>query len=243
MSPTGDIAALKARLDSLRPLSAGGLAALEAWYDVELTYTSNAIEGNTLTRSETAVVVEKGLTVAGKPLADHLEALDHRDALAYVRGLAASGEVLRENDVREIHRLVLMRSAPTEAGRYSGHQRAVAGSRVRFPAPALIAPAMADLASWLASSEATPETAFEAHYRLVTIHPFADGNGRTARLLMNLLLIRAGYPPVVIGPEQRVANLDVLEARQLGGPAAPYEHFLRERLRAALADYVDRLTP
>ena len=109
------IAEKKAELDRLRPLAARSLAALAAWYDVELTFGSNAIEGNTLTRSETAIVLEKGLTIGGKPLKDHLEAIDHRDALAYVRVLAARAEKLREGDVREIHRLVLGRTDPDSA--------------------------------------------------------------------------------------------------------------------------------
>lgn len=135
----------KARLDALRPLSGPSLAALERWYDVELTYTSNAIEGSTLTRSETAVVVEKGITIGGKPLRHHLEALDHMDALAFVRALAATAEPVREGDVREIHRLVLARSDPDDAGRYSLRERKVLGSAIRFPSPAEIAPLMGDL--------------------------------------------------------------------------------------------------
>src|SRR6266446_7501277 len=110
--------ARKERLDRLRPLSPKSLEALGVWYDVELTYSSNAIEGNTLTRSETAIVLEKGITIGGKPLKDHLEAIGHRDALAFVRTLAVPGEPLREIDIREIHRLILAQVDPEEAGRY-----------------------------------------------------------------------------------------------------------------------------
>lgn len=231
----------KAVLDGLRPLAGESLAALARWYDVELTYTSNAIEGSTLTRSETAVVVEKGITIGGKPLRDHLEALDHMDALAFVRVLAASAEPLREGDVREIHRLVLARSDPDEAGRYSARQRRVLGSAVRFPSPAEIPPLMADFADWLGKAEVEPPTAFEAHYRLVTIHPFSDGNGRTARLLMNLLLFRAGYPPVVIAPEERVAYLDALQSRQTGGDGSAWRELMLGRLEAGLDLHLDHL--
>src|SRR5260370_5361827 len=115
--------AKKAELDRLRPLSGKTLRALAEWYDVELTYTSNAIEGNTLTRSETAIVLEKGITIGGKPLKDHLEALGHKDALHYVRALADRGERLRETDVREIHRQVLGRLDPYEAGPRSQQHR------------------------------------------------------------------------------------------------------------------------
>src|SRR5947209_3901219 len=127
-SESDRLRARKRRLDRLRPLSPKSLEALAAWYDVELTYSSNAIEGNTLTRSETAIVLEKGITIGGKPLKDHLEALGHRDALHLVRALAAAGERVREIDIREIHRLLIGRVDPDEAGRFSRHQRMLAGS-------------------------------------------------------------------------------------------------------------------
>jgi Fic family protein len=231
----------KARLDRLRPLSPNSLNALAAWYDIELTYTSNAIEGNTLSRSETAIVLEKGITIGGKPLKDHLEALGHRDALGFVRALAAAGESIREIDVREIHRLIMARIDPEEAGRYSTHQRAIAGSPLILPSPAEIPPLMGEFATWLATAPAGPETAFAAHARLVTIHPFSDGNGRTARLLMNLLLMQAGYPPVVIGPDHRAPYIEALQALQLKGEAAPYRRFMLERLEASLDHHLEML--
>lgn len=231
----------KARLDRLRPLSPKSLDALATWYDVELTYTSNAIEGNTLSRSETAIVLEKGITIGGKPLKHHLEALGHRDALGFARTLATAGEKVRETDIREIHRLIISRIDPEEAGRYSTHQRAIAGSALVLPSPAEIPPLMGDFAAWLATAPAGPETAFEAHARLVAIHPFSDGNGCTARLLMNLLLMQAGYPPVVIGPENRVAYIDALQGLQLKGDPEPYRRFMVERLEASLDHHLQML--
>ena len=130
-----DIEKMKKLLDERRPLAPGTVAQLDAWYDVELTYSSNAIEGNTLTRSETAIVLEKGITVRGKPLKDHLEAADHKDALDYVRALAGRDEPLREADIRELHKLVVGRSLPKEAGRYATVQRFIQGSLVSFPSP------------------------------------------------------------------------------------------------------------
>ncbi len=236
----------KERLDRLRPLSPQSLDALAAWYDVELTYSSNAIEGNTLTRSETAIVLEKGITIGGKPLKDHLEAIGHRDALHLVRVLAAAGERVREIDIREIHRLIETRVDPEEAGRYSRHQRMIAGSPLVLPSPVEIPALMGDFAAWLAAAPAGPETAFGAHARLVAIHPFSDGNGRTARLLMNLLLMQAGYPPGVIGPEHRAAYIDALQALQLRGAPQPYQRFMIERLEASLDHHLamlQRVTP
>ena len=239
MNAWQEIADLKATLDALRPLSRSSLKALEAWYDVELTFTSNAIEGNTLTRSETALVLDKGFTVRGKPLRDHMEALDHADAIGYVRRLANQSEPLREGDIRDLHGLVLGRSQPQLAGRYSDHQRAVAGSAVIFPAPSEIGPLMSALGIWLNEAEPTPQNSFEAHYQLVTIHPFSDGNGRTARLLMNLMLLRGGYPPVVIGPEDRADYLDALETAQLGNDMVPYRQFMSERLLTSLRHHIE----
>lgn len=241
MTASTAILAKKARLDALRPLGGESLRVLERWYDVELTYTSTAIEGSTLTRSETAIVVEKGITIGGKPLRDHLEALDHMDALAFVRALAGSDEPIREADVRQIHRLVLQRSAPEEAGAYSRHQRAILGSTLRLPSPAELPALMGDFGVWLAAAEPSPTSAFEAHYRLVTIHPFSDGNGRTARLLMNLLLLRAGYPPLSIGPPERAAYLAALESRQTERDPALWLDFMASRLEASLDAYLDHL--
>jgi Fic family protein len=231
----------KQRLDRLRPLSPQSLAALAAWYDVELTYSSNAIEGNTLSRSETAIVLEKGITIGGKPLKDHLEALGHRDALHLVRALASAGERVREIDIREIHRLIQTRVDSEEAGRYSRHQRMIAGSPLVLPTPAEIPALMGDFVAWLAAAPVGYETAFEAHARLVAIHPFSDGNGRTARLVMNLVLMRAGYPPVVIGPEHRVAYIDALQALQLRNDPNPYQRFMAERLEASLDHHLAML--
>src|SRR5579862_8412697 len=101
------VAAKKRRLDELRPLSRAALSDLEHYYDIELTYTSNAIEGNTLSALETTLVIEKGITIGGKPLKDHLEALDHYDAIRYVRELAREAAPLTESDVRNLHRLVM----------------------------------------------------------------------------------------------------------------------------------------
>ncbi|MGA8551341.1 MAG: Fic family protein [Stellaceae bacterium] len=234
--------AKKDRLDRLRPLTGRGLQALAEWYDVELTWSSNAIEGNTLTRSETAIVLEKGITIGGKPLKDHLEAVGHRDALGYVRTLAARSEPIRETDIREIHRLILTRIDPDEAGAYSRHQRMIAGSAVVLPSPAEIPALMGDFVRWLQGAPPDPETAFAAHARLVAIHPFSDGNGRTARLLMNLLLLRAGYPPVVIGPEHRARYIEALETLQLRNDPAGYEAFMAARLEASLDDHIALLT-
>ena len=208
----------KAELDRLRPRAPSALTQLERATDLELTYTSNAIEGNTLTQTETNLVIEHGITIGGKKLKDHLEAIDHHDALRYVRELALSHSPLAEIDVRSLHALVMQRSDPEIAGRYATASRYVNTDvgRHRFPSPTEVPALMGHLAAWLRTASATPETALTAHHRLVDIHPFNDGNGRTARLLMNLLLIRGAYPPVSVRPEDRLAYLGALQAPKQG---------------------------
>ena len=232
------IAALKGELDALRPLAIPALAQLQKHYDVELTYTSNAIEGNTLTLRETAEVIEHGITVGGKSLRDHLEAVDHYQALLWMRGVAATPTPLDEGVVRELHQRIVARSQSEIAGLYSELPRRIAGSRVIFPNPRKIPQLMQEFGGWLTTTTLDPETAFAAHFRLTAIHPFGDGNGRTARLLMNLMLIRGGYPPIAVRPEDRKAYLDALERGSLEEDLAPFQLLMHQRLDATLADYV-----
>jgi Fic family protein len=235
------IAAKKALLDRLRPASQGALHALQKHYDVDLTYTSNAIEGNTLTLRETAEVIEHGITVGGKPLRDHLEAVDHYHAVLWMRELAARDTPLDESTVRELHRRIVARSQPDIAGVYSTLPRRIAGSPVVFPNAVKIPQLMQDYGAWLRQSDVSPAASFEAHYRLVAIHPFSDGNGRTARLLMNLLLLRGGYPPVAVRPEDRKTYLDALEHASLRDDLESFQTFLHRRLDATLAEYLSAL--
>jgi Fic family protein len=238
------IAAKKERLDNLRPLSPEALANLEHYYDIELTYTSNAIEGNTLSPVETTLVIEQGITISGKPLKDHLEALDHYDAIRYVRELGRQTAPLIEANIRNLHALVVQRSRPDIAGRYADLSRYVRteAGRHTFPSPAEIPPLMTDFAAWLGSAPDTPETAFSVHRRLVDIHPFNDGNGRTARLLMNLVLIRGGYPPVAVRPEDRLSYIRALQRAQAGQGGEHLDALLYARLDATLQEYLSVLT-
>jgi len=232
----------KARLDGLRPMAMDALARLQKHYDVELTYTSNAIEGNALTLRETAEVIEHGITVGGKSLRDHLEAVDHYGALQWMRERAATGIPLDEDAVRELHRRIVARSQSEIAGVYSQLPRRIAGSPVIFPNPAKIPQLMADVGAWLASAPSDPATAFLAHFRLTAIHPFGDGNGRTARLLMNLMLIRGGFPPVAVRPEDRKTYLAALERGSLAENLGPLQLFMHQRLDATLSDYLSVLS-
>ena len=235
------IAAKKAELDRLRQRAPFGLNNLQHVHDLEITHTSNAIEGNTLTATETSEVIEKGITVGGKPLKDHLEAIDHHEALHYIRDLARQSALLAETDIRSIHALVVKRSNPDIAGRCATQGRFVLtdSGRHTFPSPAPIPALMAEFVAWLLTEPAGPTTAFEAHRRLAAIHPFDDGNGRTARLLMNLLLLRAGYPPISVRPQDRAAYLRALQDSQAGLGADSFHGLLADRLDATLDEYLE----
>ena len=237
------IAEKKKLLDELRPLSPEALANLDHYYDIELTYTSNAIEGNTLSPVETTLVIEKGITVGGKALQDHLEALDHYDAVRYVRQLARQPGPLVESDVRNLHKLVMQRSAPEIAGRYATLPRYVRTDtgRHNFPSPVEIPPLMSDLVGWLSTAPNRPETGFAAHRRLAAIHPFNDGNGRTARLLMNLILIRGGYAPITVRPEDRLEYIRSLQQEQAGQGEQAFNALLYRRLDTILDEYLAAL--
>jgi Fic family protein len=239
----GAIAEKKQRLDAARPLSAEAMSKLEHYYDLEITYTSNAIEGNMLSAVETTLVIEQGITIGGRPLKDHLEALDHYDAIRYVRELGRERTMLTEGDVRNLHRLVMQRSRPDIGGRYADLARYVRTDKGRhmFPSPAEIPAQMGDFAGWLSAAPDTPLSAFEAHLRLVNIHPFNDGNGRTARLVMNLILIRGGYPPVAVRPEDRAVYIESLQKAQAGEGSEGFHGLLYERLDATFTEYLSAL--
>ena len=235
------IAAKKQRLDAMRPVSREALLALQKSYDVDLTYTSNAIEGNTLTLRETAELIEHGITVGGKSLGDHLEAVDHYNAVLWIRDLAAKTTPVDETTVRELHRRIVARSQPEIAGIYGTLPRRIAGSPVILPNAAKIPQLMKDYGEWLVKAEPLPATSFAAHFRLVAIHPFSEGNGRTARLLMNLLLLREGYPPVAVRPEDRKDYLDTLQHASMQDDLKPFQTFMHRRLDATLGEYLSAL--
>jgi Fic family protein len=157
-----------------------------------------------------------------------------------VRRLARQGSPLTEADLRQLHHLVVQRSHPEIAGRDASQARYVLTDtgRHNFPSPVEVPALMGDFSRWLGSAPDTPETAFAAHYRLAEIHPFDDGNGRTARLLMNLILIRAGYPPVAVRPLDRPTYIAAPHEAQAGGGLQSFDRLLYERLDETLDEYL-----
>ena len=215
----------KQKLDSFRPLPSALVANLEDWFKIELTYTSNAIEGNTLTRKETALVVEKGLTVRGKTLTEHLEAINHAQAIDFIKALVkAKREEISERVVLDIHSLILKRINDDNAGRYRSVAIRIQGANVVLPNPIKVPELMEGFFEWLhgANTDHSVKIAADAHFKLVSIHPFADGNGRTARIFMNLLLMQNDYPPALIRKDDRDFYIDSIEKGQLGGSMDDY---------------------
>lgn len=214
----------KELLDTYRPLRKEFLKNLDEWFKIELTYTSNAIEGNTLTRQETALVIEKGITVEGKSIQEHLEAINHAKAFEFIQTLIdKTSKDITEQTVLDIHALILHNIDPTNVGRYRSVPVRIAGSAVIMPNPIKVPPLMKEFIEWLHQKESNRiEKAADAHFKLVSIHPFTDGNGRTARLVMNLILIQAGYPPAIIRNEDRRAYINSIEKGQLSGDRSRY---------------------
>lgn len=189
--------ALKARLSELRPLPVCALKKIEDALDIEYTYESNRIEGSTLTLQETELIVNEGVTVSGKSMREHLEAINHSEAIAYIKDFAQSDIEISERTIKEIHALVLHGIDRENAGRYRTVPVMISGSRHIPPQPYLIGELMEKFIYRFKELETANThpilTAAYLHDELVRIHPFVDGNGRTSRLLMNLYLLRKGF--------------------------------------------------
>ncbi|MBX7237161.1 MAG: Fic family protein [Caldilineales bacterium] len=222
---SGELSVLLAQIDAKRallaerrPLSAGEAARLREYLDVEWTYHSNSIEGSTLTRQETLVVLKHGLTIGGKTLVEHLEATNHKHAIDHVIQLATQATPPSEADILALHRLILHGIDDENAGAYRQRQVFIAGSDYVPPPPPAVPGRMAEFGQWLERRPALHpvERAAHAHFWLVDIHPFVDGNGRVARLLMNLLLLQSGYPIAIVRTEDRLAYYAALEAGHAG---------------------------
>ena len=232
----------KRKLDKYRPLPPELVKNLDDWFRVELTYTSNAIEGNTLNRRETALVVEKGLTVGGKTLVEHLEAANHAKAVDWItQKVELSDEPISEQDLLKIHELILAGIDSQNAGFYRNIPVRISGSTVVLPNPRKVPDLMNEFCAWLCDDkdEGHPvKKAAEAHYRLVSIHPFVDGNGRTARLLMNLILLKSGYPTAIVRKTDRMTYLASLEKAQTGGSKEGYLKLIYKAVNRSLGIYL-----
>ena len=235
-----DIDMKKARLDMLRPLTSGEAQRLRDEFMVDFTYNSNAIEGNTLTLKETAMVLE-GMTIDKKPLKDHLEAVGLRDAFLYVEDIAQKKLKLRETDIKSIHSLILI-NRPEDKGVYRRIPVTILGAYTEPVQPYLIEPKITEL---LAENEKRKKTMHPIeriarfHLEFEGIHPFIDGNGRTGRLILNLELIRNGYPAINIKFTDRKRYYDAFDAFYRDGNADEMILLVGEYVRERLDKYLE----
>ncbi|MBU4332156.1 Fic family protein [Patescibacteria group bacterium] len=229
----------KQELDKYRPLPPELEKNLDDWFRIELTYTSNAIEGNTLSRQETAQIVEKDITVEGKTLREHIEAKNTAEAYDFIKTIVNKKKIA-ENDILDIHRIVLQKIDDRNAGKYRNIAVRIAGSEVILPNSMKVPELMGEFAAWLNQAKEHPvKIALDAHFKLVSIHPFTDGNGRAARLLMNLVLLINGYIPIFIKKEDRRKYISAIEKGQLTGDLDDYYEFLCLAEEKAVDIYLD----
>ncbi len=229
----------KEKLSSMRPLTPGEVERLAEEFMIDFTYNSNAIEGNTLTLKETALALE-GMTVDQKPLKDHLEAVGHRDAFLYVQDISKKEVPISEYVIKNIHSLVLM-NRPEDKGVYRRIPVRIMGAYTEPVQPYLIEPKMNEL---LAENEArkatmtTVERIARFHLEFEGIHPFIDGNGRTGRLILNLELIREGFPPINVKFTDRKRYYDAFDAYYRDGDAGKMIDLIAEYVDKRLDEYL-----
>ena len=224
---TEEVEALLSKIDDLhqrwlscRPLQSTQLAKMNDYFNTQYTYESNQIEGNTLTLQETHLVINEGLTISGKSMREHLEAVNHKEAIDFVRDLVTGKEDLSPRTLLEIHRLILKTIDSDNAGRFRSVPVRIMGSRHEPPQPYLLDKLMEEYHEFYGRFKNVIHPvilAAEMHERLVSIHPFIDGNGRTSRLVMNLILLSHGYTVTSLkGSEAaRLEYYRALEATQV----------------------------
>lgn len=235
------------RLESFHPLPDLAVRKLREQFELEMTYNSNAIEGNSLTLKETFLVVSEGLTIKGKPLKDHLEAKNHTEALAYLYDLVEKDKrhTISEQLIRSLHSIVVQDTDKEWAGRYRNSGVIITGTEHKPPEAIDVPGLMRDLVAWVGRQKNVmhiAELAAIFHHTLVHIHPFFDGNGRTARLAMNIFLLQAGFPLVIVLKNDRKKYYRVLALADRG-EYEPLVRFIAQAVERSLDMYLKILTP
>jgi len=235
------------QLQSLRPLPPASVLKLKEQFGIEMTYNSNAIEGNRLTLKETFLVISEGLTIKGKPLKDHLEAKDHFEALNYLYELIEkdSRHTISEVLIRNLQQLVVKETDPGWAGKYRNSNVIITGSDHTPPDASVVPSLMGDLVKWTNENKnkLNPlELSAIIHHKFVFIHPFFDGNGRTARLLMNVILMQQGYPLVMILKNDRKRYYNTLDKADKKD-YVPFVRFIAQAVERSLNIYLRTLLP
>lgn len=234
-------------LDSYRPLPVVAVLKLREQFGIEMTYNSNAIEGNRLTLKETFLVVNEGLTIKGKPLKDHLEVKGHTEALEYLYDLTDKKKPvpISERLIRKLNQIVMQNVDQEWAGRYRNSNVIIGGSDHTSPDALDVPQLMQELVQWVKHNKKTlhpVELATFLHYRLAHIHPFFDGNGRTCRLVMNVVLMQAGFPLVVVLKNDRKRYYRTLAEADKGN-YEPFVGFIAQAVQRVLDIYLKMLIP
>jgi Fic family protein len=229
--------------NNIKPMSGIHLEKLKEYFSVRYTFDSNRIEGNTLTLQETHLVINEGITIGGKSVREHLEAINHADAIEWMQELALGQEEVNRRNLLDLHRLILRSIDMENAGKYRQVPVRISGSEHIPPEPYLLEKMMEDFFTYYEKQRQVLHPiilAAELHERLVSIHPFIDGNGRTARLLMNFILIRSGYTVVILkgDPEARRSYYQALESVQLDNNPEPFYHLILDRAKASLEEHL-----
>ena len=214
------------------------------WFRIALTYTSNAIEGNTLSHAETAVIVNDGVTIGGKSMVEHQEALNHALAIDYIQKLAVTKKCaeLAQEDILALHACILQKINSEYAGVFRTVAVRIMGSQVPRPNPLKVPELMRDFSDWLTtSSDHVALLAVQAHLKFVFIHPFIDGNGRTARLLFNLLLLQEGYPLVIVEKEQRMEYINAIEKALRDNNPGDFYRLMFQAIEKSLDVYLEAI--
>lgn len=233
---------LRNEIEKYRPLSPGALKQLKEYYRVGFTYASNAIEGNSLTETETKVILEDGITIGGKTVRECQEAIGHSEAYDLLYNLSKS-DAITEKDIKKLHRVFYYRIDESNAGKYRRTAVIISGTDYIPPKPDRVPGLMKKFSERIPSlrkKHHPVEFAAMLHGEIVTIHPFTDGNGRTARLLMNLALLQDGYVITIVPPVLRGEYIDTLREYNKG-KAAPFIDFISSMVYEAEKDYLRML--
>lgn len=234
-------------LNSMRPLPAVAVRKLKEHFEVEMTYNSNAIEGNSLTLRETFLVLNEGITIKGKPLKDHLEATNHKEALDFLYDMVGYKKKITfsEHLIKNLHQLITQNIEKGWAGRYRNTLVRITGTPHQPPNALNVPSLMNDLVRWVGDQQGKMhivELSAILQHRFVHIHPFFDGNGRTARLIMNVLLLQKGYPLAIILKNDRKRYYRVLQEADKGN-YKPLVEFVAKATERSLDIYIDTLMP
>ena len=239
------IDSLKNEINGYRPLSKELVKGLKQVFDVDFTYNSTAIEGNTFSFQETKILLLEGITIGGKSMREHFEIINHKEAIDYIEELAHKKTTeLKKTDIFNIHSIILQKIDPKNAGKYRDvpvYVNLKYGSKHIFCDPIKIIDEMDIYFDWLFSEKKEHPViiAAKAHTRFVSIHPFLDGNGRTARLIMNLLLLQNGYTPIIIRNKERVNYLDAIEKWQQHNSKEDFYKIILKYEEESLENYLE----